>query len=1034
MNSAPTECSPLLVSNAAVVNPHNPESFPVLFEIIGARHLPVVNMETYCIVQYGTRTIHRTKPFAPKHISRISRALSLFGSSSKAADQFRDPIWTVQEDCILAFVVHPSDIDNNKSLKVTLWARPRARLGAFEVLSVGTIRIKAPKILEDCHSERTELQLMTELDEPILDSRGEPSMLAYRCRIATHADVKFVEKWMKVPRPNQWSDTDIVPAPGLPRAKLLTHIPEQDIQAAIPGASANPPPPGYVRVKPYPDPKALPQSMEFMAVGDLKKCTNMPSRQWVQAGSKSSSIGRLYLEVLSAHRLPNVDIGSKVGNVTDAFCSIVYGDAMAQTDVIFDELSPHWPPWTQRAFVFHMQHPSQVLYLAVFGFKRSPLPQHRAIGRIEVNPINLHNDTVYNLEYNLYESSHVSGRQSRGKLRIRIRIEIDDERKALLAALLPPSPVYINTPKQKSMAVARYTACGEYDNEAKFSLQVLQGYIDEILEGYVRRMLYSFQDGFRSLVLWRNQVSVLGVGLPLFSFLAFVIGIVIVEKPGLIPAMIFFSLALLLLEQMNLRLRSPSPWRRCLSFLHYFRVLILGRNRDKTESNIMAFEGAKEFERQQEAIRARIAKDKQFIERKEAFEKQIEEIESFKLQDNSQPIPMELLIVLGKVQSIVGDFCRLCRLVDAIITWEVSDVAFWMTLALLIAGTVCIFIPWGWLLRWTVRFVVVVFLGPQNKVFDLVYYHKIPTDDQRIYKIFAARMFEARCRQEEAGKLKTFRELLFGKFATLIPPLYWSPHQDFPLAPSTSEELRISSNPPPGIIVDNLPIIPGQTICGEIIPRPKEKWEKNMKESEDFRAAVNTAIEAKMAAVQRTHSRAGSLSGAFSQTLGSKVVPYHEGALSNPPSEEGLEITDWFDEEVGFVQSIQSYQSAESAGNASNLDASGGAPPSIHQFDDECNVSASEDDDDEDDDADSTILHIPTGIVPIPSHDRQDHQSMIELGFELNMETTQDAAMAAFQALDASDLADNEAKIAAVTSAGRHPSAMQRNETWGKGC
>lgn len=74
-----------------------------------------------------------------------------------------------------------------------------------------------------------------------------------------------------------------------------------------------------------------------------------------------------------------------------------------------------------------------------------------------------------------------------------------------------------------------------------------------------------------------------------------------------------------------------------------------------------------------------------------------------------------LLIVLGKVQSFVGDFCRLCRLLDASITWEESDVAFWMTLGLLVGGTLVIFIPWGWALLWIGRLLVVLMLGPRNK-------------------------------------------------------------------------------------------------------------------------------------------------------------------------------------------------------------------------------------------------------------------------------------------------------------------------------
>ena len=69
---------------------------------------------------------------------------------------------------------------------------------------------------------------------------------------------------------------------------------------------------------------------------------------------------------------------------------------------------------------------------------------------------------------------------------------------------------------------------------------------------------------------------------------------------------------------------------------------------------------------------------------------------------------------------------------------------------------------------------------------DVLWYRNVPTDEQQIYKLFARRMFEARCKQEESCKLKAFRHALFGKYATWVPPLYWTPHQDFPLPQSTA--------------------------------------------------------------------------------------------------------------------------------------------------------------------------------------------------------------------------------------------------------
>ena len=235
-------------------------------------------------------------------------------------------------------------------------------------------------------------------------------------------------------------------------------------------------PRGIVRVKPYPDPKR-PQETEYMKQQELKEETMLPSRHWVESGT--GNLGRLYLEILSCHDLPNTDIGSTVGNLSDAFCCAIYEDSLVETDVIDDELSPHWLPWTQRAFAFNIMHPSSVLFLAVFGYKRRML-NHTPIGRVEINLGNMQRDTVYNMQYSLFRSSHVIDRtvratcivflcylqsltysQSCGTIKVRLRMEIKNERAFLMASLRPPPPIYLNVEKQKSWPVMRYACRGE---------------------------------------------------------------------------------------------------------------------------------------------------------------------------------------------------------------------------------------------------------------------------------------------------------------------------------------------------------------------------------------------------------------------------------------------------------------------------------------------------------------------------------------------------------------------------------------------
>ena len=470
------------------------------------------------------------------------------------------------------------------------------------------------------------------------------------------------------------------------------------------------------------------QQPQYLTPEKLKEVTEAPSRNWIQAGSKHIATGttttassistpstaRFYLEILSAHNLPNVDMGSSVGNVTDAFVTALYGDAMVQTDIIDDELSPHWPCWSQRSFVFYMHddEPTQVLYIGVFGYKRNTMLHHVPIGRVEVNPINFRTNTIYDLHYELKNLSHTSNANTtnaagmkKPTLRFRMKLEIPNERHKLLSTLLhplPSQPVYINVMKKKSLFVARYTACGEYDDQVKFNLNVLQGYIDELLEGYIRRILYSIQDAIKSVVFWRgeNQFQMkrpVGCGsgrntkngdnggetvedgndddescfsFPLYSLIAFIFGMLLVEYPTqLFPSIVCFSGAIFLLNQMQQRINSPSPWRRCHSFNHYLQILVFGKSASpstsckpmalchKPTTEIEPYEGYKKLQQEHQKLVDRIQHDKEFIEKKDAVEKEIEEIEKEEksIQTKTESlIPVELLDVLGKVQGIVG--------------------------------------------------------------------------------------------------------------------------------------------------------------------------------------------------------------------------------------------------------------------------------------------------------------------------------------------------------------------------------------------
>jgi hypothetical protein len=238
-------------------------------------------------------------------------------------------------------------------------------------------------------------------------------------------------------------------------------------------------------------------------------------------------------------------------------------------------------------------------------------------------------------------------------------MEVDDERGYLLASLSPPPPVYINVKWKKSLTVARFTVRGEYDNDEKFQLSVLQGYVvDEILHSYLRRLLYSVQDGLKSLMLWRNQVYLFDgwVGFPIYSLLLFVLSILAVHSPQLIlPGIVCLELALLMAVQMQHRMNDPSPLvRRCFGFGYYMCVRITGKTVPPAFDKLDLNSGLAELEAMERQLEERMERDREFFDKKDEVEKMIEELEHDFIDTKSKTlVPLEIMVVLGKVQGIV---------------------------------------------------------------------------------------------------------------------------------------------------------------------------------------------------------------------------------------------------------------------------------------------------------------------------------------------------------------------------------------------
>jgi C2 domain len=162
------------------------------------------------------------------------------------------------------------------------------------------------------------------------------------------------------------------------------------------------------RVLPYPDP-CRPVETEWMTRNQIRTEALKPSTRWVSVGDGTA--GTIYLEIIGCDNLPNLDMTNIeviTSNRTDPFVSIVFEDNIVRGDVLFDNLTPRWMPWTTRAFAFKVHHPSSLLHIGVLDYDDSPLNNHNPVGRVVIGTANFEPNTTYLLHYQLHHDPRVA--------------------------------------------------------------------------------------------------------------------------------------------------------------------------------------------------------------------------------------------------------------------------------------------------------------------------------------------------------------------------------------------------------------------------------------------------------------------------------------------------------------------------------------------------------------------------------------------------------------------------------------------------
>lgn len=271
----------------------------------------------FCEVMYRNQLIHRT---------------------TKATEGGSNPIWTISSRSLFLVKTTPRLLAHyDMEVSISSKRKDPLNLATLKTCFHGKAILKCDDIVSHCDEERFDVPLK---DEDL----SKCGTVTLRFRLATPDDVRFVELVAVDPellqKPNKANDIynsvvqqqfsmeeiDDLPLPVVrPVAKFVTEKDETKMagKSIVNALSSAFVAKSYYEggkkmklVKPGPDPKREKETV-YMTPEQIQREVTMPSQEWVEAGS--GDLGRIYLEILSCHGLPNVDVGEAMGNVTDPF-------------------------------------------------------------------------------------------------------------------------------------------------------------------------------------------------------------------------------------------------------------------------------------------------------------------------------------------------------------------------------------------------------------------------------------------------------------------------------------------------------------------------------------------------------------------------------------------------------------------------------------------------------------------------------------------------------------------------------------------
>ena len=189
---------------------------------------------------------------------------------------------------------------------------------------------------------------------------------------------------------------------------------------------------------------------------------------------------------------------------------------------------------------------------------------------------------------------------------------------------------------------------------------------------------------------------------------------------------------------------------------------------------------------------------------------------------------------LYPIQQYLRVGCIWLRVVKNILVWEECYISFWVTMLSFAVSVIVFFIPWSWLIKWTLRIIVWVCLGPWMKIADIYYFShlKEETDEQKKERMNQLQLerqkrldkqkLDAQVGREKSAKLRDFKQYMFGEHICSVNILKKDRYYDVPLPSSSAEIYNPKSKSLGELAMQEAGYrrtrVDGQQLVGEIIP------------------------------------------------------------------------------------------------------------------------------------------------------------------------------------------------------------------------